>query len=119
MSKDKFYYLASPYASKDPKVMNYRKIKACNTIVSLLDKGVYAISPIAHNTNLVTESYYTLPTGWDFWKPYDFAMIKACDALLVLTIDGWEDSFGVTAEIEYAKELEMDVQYINEDGFIL
>lgn len=113
-----FYYLASPYAHKDEKIMYNRKVIVCNVVIKLLKNKIYAISPIAHNTNLVDECTYKLNTGWNFWKLYDFAMLKSCTALLVLKIDGWEESIGVTAEIAYAKELGMPIEYVTEGGVI-
>ena len=41
-----------------------------------------------------------------------------CSGMYVLMFDGWKDSVGVTAEIEYAKELGIHVEYLDE-GLIL
>lgn len=42
-------------------------------------------------------------------------MISACQRLVVLKLEGWETSTGVTAEIEIAKRKGISVDYISPD----
>lgn len=39
------------------------------------------------------------------------SLISKCDELWVLKIDGWEQSKGVSAEIEYAESLNIPIKY--------
>lgn len=113
-----FYYLASPYSHKDEVIKHKRKVAASNVIIKLMQQHIYAVSPIVHNTTLVDDWQSELDTNWDFWIDYDFAMLASCRSMLVLTIDGWKESVGVTAEIAYAKKLGKTIKYVNIEGEI-
>ena len=70
--------------------------------VDLMLEGHYVFSPISYNAPM---EIHNLPTDWGFWQDYDKAFIRRCDALLILTIDGYKESVGVNAEIvEHGKE---------------
>ena len=43
---------------------------------------------------------YGLPTGWEFWEWLDRQHLHHCDRMIVLTLEGWDESHGVRAEIE-------------------
>jgi hypothetical protein len=109
--KRKLFYLASPYSHDNQHVKDYRfQVVQDVTVKLLLDANIYAFSPIAYNHPMVI---HDLPTDWSFWENYDKAFIDHCDGLVVLTIDGWQESIGVQAEIEYAKELNLPVVYLS------
>lgn len=43
------------------------------------------------------------------WSPIDMAFLSRCDGLIVLTLDVWDRSSGVAAEIDYFKQKGMPV----------
>ena len=49
---------------------------------------------------------------FDTWRDFYETMIDWCDQLWVLMLDGWEDSVGVQAEIEYAERLDKSIMLI-------
>lgn len=102
-------YLASPYFHPDPAVRQARFDATCRATAKLLRAGEVVYSPIVHSHPLVP---YGLPTGWDFWQRYDTAVLVRCDAVAVLMLDGWEESAGVTAEVEVARALRLPVRYV-------
>lgn len=63
--------------------------------------GLQPDCPYAPNRGL------RLARHWAFWRRYDRAMLERCDELVVLQLDGWEESIGVKAEIAIAKELNL------------
>jgi nucleoside 2-deoxyribosyltransferase len=65
--------------------------------------GVMVFSPIAHTHPIAMHG--ELPTSFEFYAAYDEMMISRCDAVVILMLDGWRESVGVTAEIEIAKRL--------------
>ena len=103
------YYLASPYTHPDPKVMSERARIVTKAAVDLLKQGIYVFAPIAYNAPW---ERYELPGNWEFWQHFDKAFVSRMDAVVVLKIDGWDESVGVTAEIEFAKSLGIPVKYI-------
>jgi hypothetical protein len=108
--KHELYYLASPYTHKDPKVMKKRADIVTKAAVDLLRQDVYVFAPIAYNAPW---ERHDLPGDWTFWEPFDKAFVERMDAVVVLTIDGWKESVGVTAEIEFAKEKNIPVKYLS------
>ncbi|MFK5165356.1 DUF1937 family protein, partial [Propionibacterium freudenreichii] len=50
-----------------------------------------------------------LPTDWEFWAAYDEAILSSCISLIVLPLDGWQESKGVSAEINIARRMGLPV----------
>ena len=101
-------YLASPYSHPDPLVREDRFNAACQATAQLVLGGRSVFSPIVHGHPLVRHG---LPTEWTFWQRFDIEYIRCCDEVLVLRIDGWEESEGVRAEIELAAALGKRASY--------
>jgi nucleoside 2-deoxyribosyltransferase len=102
-------YLASPYSHPDPAVREQRFHAACRAAVAMLHTGRVVFSPIAHSHPL---AQHGLPGNWHFWEQYDRAFLERCDEVVVLMLDGWQESVGVQAEIRIARELGMPVRYL-------
>ena len=100
MSTSKLLYLASPYSSPSCKVMKTRYRAAITAVAALTIRGHLVISPIAH-THPVVKHYPELAGSWKQWEKLDLALLDRCDELIVLGIDGWKESKGVTAEIHH------------------
>lgn len=103
-------YLASPYNHPDPEVRKMRHKMANITAAHLISKGIFVISPLTHNIPLFEVG---LRQGWDLWKDYDFTLVQKCDKLIVLKLPGWEESQGVTDEINLAKKHEIPIEYMD------
>jgi hypothetical protein len=102
-------YLASPYSHPDPAVREQRFREACRAAAMLLRAGHAVFSPIA-NTHPLVE--YGLPTDWSFWEWHDREHLARCDGVVVLLLDGWEESVGVRQEIRIARTMGKPVQYL-------
>lgn len=103
------YYLASPYSHPDPKVKKQRAELVTETAVDLLHHGIFVFAPIAYNEPW---EKYNLPGDWNFWCEFDKTFVARCDGgVIVLMLDGWEKSIGVTAEIEFATSRGQPVYY--------
>lgn len=103
------YYLASPYSHKERDVMDQRAEAVTKAAVELLNQGVFVFAPIAYNAPW---EKYNLPGDWNFWQEFDKAFVSRMDAVVVLQLDGWDRSTGVTAEIEFAKQMNIPVYYL-------
>lgn len=103
-------YLACPY-SHDERNVRVERFNAVNIVAArLMGEGKHVFSPITHCHPLSEAG--GLPTDWGFWEAYDRTMIDICEKVIVLTLDGWVKSKGVTAEIAIARELGIPVEYI-------
>ena len=102
-------YLASPYSHSDPQVREVRFDAACLATAHLIRTGRSVFSPIVHGHPLVR---FGLPTDWAFWELHDLEHLQRSDEMLVLQIDGWQESEGVQAEIALASALGKRVNYL-------
>ncbi len=101
-------YLCSPYSDPDPGVREQRFQAACAVAARLLREGHHVYSPVVHGHPLVR---YGLSADWSFWERHDRQHLKACDEVVVLTLDGWKESIGVQAELRHAGVLGKPVRY--------
>lgn len=114
--KQVLIYLASPYSHPDEKVREERFKKAAKVTGLLMCQGLLVFSPIVHSHPIALEN--KLPTHFDFWQKYDYAILTCCCSIYVLQIPGWESSIGILREVEMAKTLGLKVRYVNEQGVI-
>lgn len=80
------------------------------TAARLMQAGFNIFSPITHS-HLIA-GFGDLPTSWEYWREFDRAYLRACRMLIVLKLPGWEQSRGVTGEIEIARELGLPIVYM-------
>ena len=107
---DELNYLAIPYSHPNP-VVREQRFHLANQIAGLLmQKGLHVFSPISHTHPIAVD--VALPTGWDYWQRFDRIMLKMCSRLLVATVQGWQESKGVEAEVNMAMELNIPVVFV-------
>lgn len=102
-------YLASPYSDPDPGVREARFRAACAEAARLMAAGELVYSPIAHSHCIAAHG---LPGDWTFWQEHSLAMLRRCDELAVLALDGWQESVGVARELEAALAMRLPVRRI-------
>ena len=103
-------YLASPYTHVDAAVRQSRFDAACLATSTLMRAGLSVYAPIVHSHPLVR---YGLPIEWEFWQAHDCEHLRRCDEVMVLTLDGWNASHGVGAEIALAVKLDLPIRYVS------
>ena len=102
-------YICSPYSHPSPAIRQASYEAACQATANLLRQGRAAVSPIVHSYFLVQ---YGLPTDFDFWSGVDLELLRRCDDVLVLMLDGWKKSRGVKAEVAEAVRTGKEVRYV-------
>jgi len=108
---NKLFYLASPYTHNDIGVRHQRAESAKEASALLFDAGQDNYSPIAHLHDMAIK--YQMPEDSEYYRAFNFNILRRCDELLVLTIDGWDVSDGVDDEINLAKTLNMNIRLFN------
>lgn len=102
-------YLASPYSPVTPeeklhenetRELRYRQTMAAQAM--LFNYGYPVFATIVHTH--CTAKAYKLPTDAGPWMRYNHHMIDLSMAVFVLQLPGWEQSRGVTDEIDYANK---------------
>lgn len=99
--KDSLAYLATPY-SKWPLGLHDAFVEVSKLAARLLVAGVKVYSPIAHTHPLATYGFLDA-LDHTIWLPFDEAMMRVSDVLIVAHMDGWQQSKGVAHEIEFFK----------------
>lgn len=96
-------YLASPYSSPIAGVAGDRFTAALKAVADLQTVGHLVYSPVVHFHPAAMR--HKLPTDFEYWRRANLAFVARLDELWVLGIEGWQQSVGVLAEVEYAKAL--------------
>jgi len=102
-------YLAIPYTHPDPAVMDTRAEIADHVAALLTRIGYEVYSPISSWHYIAKK--YSLPTDHQYWKRLNDNILSICDRLMVIKLDGWEESQGVQDEIEMAEGLCLEIIY--------
>ena len=108
-----FYYLATPY-SKYPAGKETAVLHAAEAASLCFQSGILVFSPIAH-THVIAEAG-GLPGDFRQWAEFDKTMISASSGMIVVKMDGWDESEGILAEIEICRSLNKPIYYMNPDG---
>ena len=103
----KLFYLASPY-SKYPGGPERAHEVVCRIAGQLVKEGVAVFCPIAHTHPIATFGHIDLYSH-DIWLPVDEPLMRACDAMLIVEMAGWQESYGIAKEIEFFVEAEKPV----------
>ena len=95
MSKE-LLYLACPYTHPNSCNTERRRRNAARKAErELREAGFHVYNPLG-----ASEDYDHL--GNDYWYAHGVSMLKRCDVLVVLKVDGWYESKGVRLEIDTA-----------------
>ncbi|MCG9133149.1 DUF1937 family protein [Candidatus Poribacteria bacterium] len=110
MDKKPIIYFANPYRHKNPNVMQHRFETMRTITAQIIQEQNYIIpfTPVVYTHDL--SQYCEDDQDWVQW---DLQFLAKCDAMVVITLDGWEESEGVQKEIEYCKENEIPIMYLD------
>ena len=102
-------YLAAPYSHPDSTVRVARFNAVTRYAADLLKQGVMVFSPITHSYPIACVS--DIGDSFAVWEQWNLDMLRRCDELWVLQLDGWKESIGVEREITEAIAMEIPRQY--------
>jgi hypothetical protein len=108
-STSKLIYLASPY-SKYPHGRVHAEAAVSTKAAELMSKGVALFCPITHS-HWIEQHMDSVQDG-DWWLEKDFAVLERCDELWVYQMPGWDESYGVKKEIEFAEHNNIPITYV-------
>jgi hypothetical protein len=91
-------YLATPYSHSDPAIREWRYQVVTRYAAALTLDGEHVFSPITHSHPMVEHG---AATDWEYWREVDLFWLDHCKLMHVLCLDGYSESTGVKAEIEY------------------
>jgi hypothetical protein len=82
--------------------MNYRYYKVCEFVAIGMKAGKMLFSPIAHCHVMAIQQ--KLPTDFAFWQDYNLHFIDRSEEMIVLGLEGWEESKGVAVERAFCQD---------------
>ena len=103
-------YLACPYSHADKSVREHRVEQVNKKAAELMMSGYLVFSPLSHS-HPISKHCDVDPCDNGFWLRQDLWILKFCDELHILCIDGWKQSVGIKIEIKEAKNIGMEVVY--------
>lgn len=106
-------YLASPYSHPSAKVRGERAKDITRVAGRLTHKYGHAMFLPITQSHAMKKHCPELGTSFKAWERIDLYMVEKADELWVVTLDGWEESIGVVAEIAHAKSLNKPIRYIH------
>jgi hypothetical protein len=110
-------YIGSPYSHESKAVMEENFRRVTKFAAELCSQGKVAFSPITYGHTLL--EYKEMSSAWEFWQNFCLTFLKHADKLIVYKMPGWDKSRGLAAEIEFAKEHMIPVEYIEFDEAIV
>jgi hypothetical protein len=106
-------YIAAPYGHQDPEVIEARMDNMGDFFSLLMSLGIHAVSPLMNHPYLGRRQ---TPGTYEYWGPYSINLLRRCDALIVVMLDGWKVSTGVQDEIKHAMEFGKPIFVCDVDG---
>lgn len=120
MSVPFLIYVAGPYTPKEippgpeAEAIKVERFNALTLAAAMLRhcKKWNAFSPITHSHPMHVQA--GLRGDWEFWKRIDAEYVNASERLVIVTLDGWGTSTGVSAETQIANEGNIPVWHMTE-----
>lgn len=105
-------YLAAPYTHPDPAVLEQR-YEAANRAAAVLMRDGPVFSPVSHSHRIADFMDAALRLDHYFWQEQDTAVLAHCSRVVVLQMDGWQESKGIAAECAFADAIGIPVEFMH------
>lgn len=96
-------YLMSPYSHEEEVIREGRYLAAEIACVAFWRQGIPVYCPIVHWHN--TAKRHQLPWNAEAWKAQNMGVLVRCTRAGILTLNGWQDSVGLRAEVAEVRKL--------------
>lgn len=110
-SKYPYWYMATIYTNY-PGGLDKAHEDACKMMALCLENGIYVFAPIPH-THTASKLMNLDLFNHDFWMQLDYCMLTPAVGLIVVKMDNWERSKGISLEIDYMTKLGKPIVYTN------
>lgn len=103
-------YLAAPYSDPDPKVVQERMEQVYYYLSRFIIAGENIVTPLAMHE---VATRFDMDGAYSFWSTYCLDLLKRCDSMVVLKLEGWDLSRGLESEIDFCKENHIPISYVD------
>jgi hypothetical protein len=113
-SRHSVIYLACPYTHPDPEIRRRRFEAATKAAAELIRQGNIVYSPITMTHPIDMELAGRANTlGSDYWVAFDEAFMEMCSEIVILQLDGWQESSGIARELDYFRSAGKPIRYMS------
>ena len=110
-------YLASPYTLYSAGIQKAFE-DAAKLTGRLIRNGIRVYSPIVHSHPAAIYGDLN-PLDHSIWIPFNEAMTRVCNALVVAEMEGWKESKGTGIEIRIFENDEKPIYYIDPNSLLI
>lgn len=107
-NSNELIYVSCAFGQDDPHVREKRIDLVSRFCAEKMREGIIVFCPLIHNYYILR---YGLPIGWSYWEKFNTQLLKRCDRLFVLKLEGWERSEGIQAEVTLARKFNIPIEY--------
>ena len=111
MPEQQKIYLGCPYTDPHAAIRELRFKQVSKFAASLIKESHLVFSPISHSHQICIEA--DLPVEYTYWKELDLSFLEWADCMMVLKLDGWEESLGLQDEIATCEFMGKKVFYMD------
>jgi hypothetical protein len=111
-TRHRIVYLACPYSHADASVRRKRYELATAAAATLVKQGVIVFSPITMTHPLDVALAGETSLGSEFWVKFDEAFMDVCYEMIILKVDGWEESSGIRREMDFFEQEGKPISYM-------
>ncbi len=98
------YYLASPLKGS-PEEEAYRFEVSLKLTIEFLSQGIYVFSPLIYTKKIAeTLHFSSIEERREIIMAYLLRFLKTSKGLILVTLEGWQKSWGVHQEIKFCQE---------------
>ena len=109
------YYLAGPYKGS-PEEEDYRFDVSLKITVAFIRQGISVFSPIIYSKQFAQElNIFSLEERRKIVMDYLLIFLKASKGMILVTMKGWEKSWGVNLELKFCQEHQIPVYLMSPD----
>ena len=115
-----YWYLGTPYSKYPPELGGVAGAyhRACELAGMLVRQGFHVYCPIAHTHPIAIKGKLD-PFDHELWMPLDECFMKNAKGLIIGTMRGWRDSYGLEVERRYFESVNKPVRFLmDSDDFL-
>jgi uncharacterized glyoxalase superfamily metalloenzyme YdcJ len=114
MQRPELIYLAAPYTHILSAIRAARFEAVTRAAAALIRKGRVVYSPITmtHPIDVILAGKSDT-LGSDYWVTFDERFMTFCSEIIVLRLVGWQQSTGVKREIEFFRERNLPISFLD------
>lgn len=112
MKKNILLFVCVPYTDANPEVIRERVQIAAKYCAQRIKEGYVAFSPVLYRHALPLISGVPTNIGSKAWDDFCEIMLCKADEVVVLCLNGWDKSNGISNELEKSRALSKLITYV-------